>query len=181
MKSIAVYCGHKLGNNPAFANDAKKIGELFASNGIRLIFGGGNVGLMGIVASAVLDNGGAVTGISTTHVSARQEPTHQGAEIEIVDGLNERKQRMINLSDAFCILPGGIGTLNELTDILTMQQVGESKKPIFCLNTEGYWDILDGIIAHMQTQGFVSENEGYKINNFATPEELVAAAMKYNE
>lgn len=108
LKSIAVYCGHQYGTDPAFARDAAKIGAMLAQNGIKMVFGGGNVGLMGTVATAALENGGHVTGITTHDVVAKQEPMHAGIHaFEIVDGVNERKQKMFELSDAFIILPGG--------------------------------------------------------------------------
>ncbi|MCL2749194.1 MAG: TIGR00730 family Rossman fold protein [Alphaproteobacteria bacterium] len=174
MKSVAVYCGHQFGTDPAFARDAKKVGELLARNKIRLVWGGGNVGLMGTVAGAAIENGGDVIGISTHHVIARQEPVHEGAaKIEVVEGINERKQRMFELSDAFCILPGGLGTLNELTDILTMQQVGESKKPVYFLNTHNYWNSFSRIFVHMQQNGFIANVRDYRISAAMTPEELL--------
>ncbi|MCL1892389.1 MAG: TIGR00730 family Rossman fold protein [Alphaproteobacteria bacterium] len=173
MKSIAVYCGHQFGADPAFARDAARVGELLARNKIRLVFGGGDVGLMGAVAGAAVDNGGDVVGISTHHVIAMQEPAHKGVHIEIVDGVNERKQRMFELSDAFAILPGGIGTLNELTDILTMQQIGESKKPVYFLNTSKYWDMFGRIFVHMQHAGFIVSMDHYNMAVCATPEELI--------
>ena len=173
MKSIAVYCGHQFGTDPEYVKDAKKLGELLGKNKIRLVFGGGNVGLMGAVASAALENGGQVIGVSTDDVIAKQEPVHTGAEMEIVDGVNERKQRMYELSDAFCILPGGMGTLNELTDVLTMQQIGESKKPIYFLNTSGYWDFFGNVFTHMQDSGFIADMNDYNIKICYTPEELI--------
>ena len=173
MKSLAVYCGHQFGTNPEFARDAKKLGELLARNKIRLVFGGGDVGLMGVVATAAIENGGEVIGISTHHVVAKQEPAHAAAKIEIVAGVNERKQKMFELSDAFCILPGGIGTLNELTDVMTMQQIGESKKPIYFLNTEKYWNIFGRVLVHMAQNGFIENMDDYEMTVFDTPEELV--------
>lgn len=181
MKSVAVYCGHQFGTDPEFTRDAAKVGELLARNKIKLVFGGGNVGLMGAVASGALGNGGQVIGISTHHVAAKQEPVHEGVEIEIVDGVNERKQRMFDLSDAFCILPGGIGTLNELTDIMTMQQIGESKKPIFFLNTAGYWDIFGQVLVHMQNNGFIADMKDYEIHVVKEPQELIKLIMNTDD
>ena len=178
LKSMAVYCGHQFGTDPQFAKDAAKIGELMAKNGIRLVFGGGDVGLMGTVAKAAMDNGGHVIGISTHHVIALQEPIHKGIEAEIVDGVNERKQRMYELSDAFCILPGGMGPLNELTDIVTMQQVGETKKPIYFLNTSGYWNIFGRVMAHMNRAGFISPIAEYNMKTFDYPEDLVKTYLR---
>jgi uncharacterized protein (TIGR00730 family) len=183
MKSVAVYCGHQFGADPAFARDAKKTGELLARNRIRMVFGGGAVGLMGAVASSAIDNGGEVIGVTTPHVVALQEPPHQGAKIQIVAGVNERKQRMFELSDAFCILPGGMGTLNELTDIVTMQQIGETKKPIYFLNTGKYWNIFGRIFIHMQNSGFIASMDDYNMLICNTPEEMVGslAALSIDE
>ena len=180
MKSVAVYCGHQFGTDPAYARDASELGELLAKNKIRLVFGGGNVGLMGSVATGAVKNGGDVIGVSTPHVIAKQEPVHEKVKIEIVDGVNDRKQRMFDLSDAFCILPGGIGTLNELTDIMTMQQIGESKKPIFFLNTGGYWDIFGRVMVHMQDNGFIADMKDYSIQVANDPEELVNLILERN-
>ena len=138
LKSIAVYCGHQMGTDPQFKRDAAAVGRMLAKNGIRMVFGGGDVGLMGTVATACLKNGGEVIGVSTNDVIAMQEPAHTGIEVQIVDGVNKRKQLMFDESDAFIILPGGIGTLNEVTDILTMQQIGETNKPVFFLNSNGF-------------------------------------------
>ena len=175
LKSMAVYCGHQFGTNPAFERDAKKLGELMAKHGIRLVFGGGNAGLMGVVASAAVDNGGDVIGISTPHVIAKQEPIHPNIRAEIADNLSERRQRMYELSDAFCILPGGTGTLDELTDILVRQQIGESKKPLYFLNTAKYWSIFGRVMVHMQHEGFIPNMNDYNMKVFNTPEEVIKA------
>jgi hypothetical protein len=137
------------------------------------VFGGGNVGLMGTVAQAALDSGGSVLGVSTPDVIALQEPIHSDVEALIVDGINERKQRMYEAVDSFCILPGGFGTLNELTDILTMHQVGESRKPIYFLDTDGFWDIFIEVFRHMDKAGFISPLAEYKMEFFSSPEELI--------
>jgi len=180
LNSMAVYCGHQFGTSPRFAGDAAKIGRLMAEQGIRLVFGGGNVGLMGMVAQAAIDNDGDVLGVSTHAVIESQEPMHVGIEAVVVAGINERKQRMYEESDAFCILPGGFGTLNELTDILTMQQVGESKKPIYFLDTDGYWDIFIQVFRHMSYAGFISEMADYNMKFFTSPEELIESYLKDN-
>jgi hypothetical protein len=173
IKSVAVYCGHQAGSNPEYLRDAQRVGELLARNKFTLVFGGGNVGLMGAVASAALDNGGEVIGISTTHVVSLQEPAHDGIDVKIVDGLSTRKQEMYDLSDAFVILPGGIGTLDEMTDIMTKQQVGESCKPIFMMNTAKYWEIFGQIMTHMQQEGFMPNPEDYNLHVVNTPEDLI--------
>jgi hypothetical protein len=173
IKAVAVYCGHQFGNNPEYAKDAHKIGELLARNKFTLVFGGGNVGLMGTVASAAIDNGGEVIGISTTHVLSLQEPAHEDIQVKVVDGLSTRKEEMFELSDAFIILPGGIGTLDEMTDMMTKQQVGESCKPIYMMNTAKYWEIFGQVMVHMQTEGFMPSADAYNLHVVNSPEELI--------
>lgn len=179
IKTVAVYCGHEFGLNPAFVRDAGMMGELIAKNGLNLVFGGGDVGLMGTVSSAALNNGGHVIGISTEHVIAKQEPAHERIDVKIVRGVNERKQKMFELSDAFIIMPGGIGTLNEATDILTMQQIGETKKPLFFLNTANFWESLYKLILEMKRQNFVDEWNDYIAYMGESPEEIIERIMTY--
>ncbi len=181
IKSVAVYCGHQFGNNPEYARDARKIGELLARNKMTLVFGGGNVGLMGTVSSAALENGGNVIGISTTHVASLQEPAHKEIDVKIVDGLSTRKEEMFDLSDAFVILPGGIGTLDEMTDIMTKQQVGESCKPIYMMNTAKYWEIFGQVMTHMQAEGFMPSADDYNLHVVNTPEELIKRLLNGND
>lgn len=180
LKSVAVYCGHQFGTDPQFARDAKKIGEMLAKNNIRVVFGGGDVGLMGTVANAALQNGGHVSGITTRKVLEKQEPLHDNLDrFEIVDGVNERKQRMFDLSDGFIILPGGTGTLNELTDIMTMQQIGETNKPLFFMNTKHFWAPFGRLLIHMRQTGFFVRPQDYNMHAANTPEELMAKVLNY--
>jgi len=173
IKSAAVYCGHQFGKDPAYARDARKVGELLARNKITLVFGGGGVGLMGTVASAAVENGGKVIGITTQNVVSLQEPIHQDVDVKVVKKLSTRKEQMFDLSDAFIILPGGIGTLDEMTDIMTKQQVGESCKPIYLLNTAKYWEILGQVMVLMQNEGFMKSMDDYNLHVVDTPEELI--------
>lgn len=179
LKSIAVYCGHQFGTDPAYKRDAAKIGEMLAKNGIKMVFGGGNVGLMGTVANAALNAGGTVVGVSTHHVVALQEPVHEGIDVEIVDGVNERKQKMFELSDGFIILPGGTGTLNELTDIMTMQQIGETNKPLFFMNTKNFWGPFARLLIHMKKCGFFVRPEEYNLHGANTATELMEKVLNY--
>ncbi len=180
LKSVAVYCGHQYGNDPQFAADAAKIGAMLAKNNIRVVFGGGNVGLMGTVANAALENGGYVAGITTHDVMAKQEPLHDNLNhFEIVDGVNERKQRMFDMSDGFVILPGGTGTLNELTDIMTMQQIGETNKPLFFMNTLHFWAPFSRLLIHMKNCGFFVRPQDYNMHGATTPEELIEKILNY--
>ena len=181
LNSLAVYCGHQFGTNPQFERDAARIGELLARNKIRMIFGGGNVGLMGATASSAIRNGGVVLGVTTHNVVAKQEPAHTEIQVEIVDGVNERKQRMYDLSDGFIILPGGIGTLNEFTDILTMQQIGETHKPLFFMNTANFWESFSRMFLTMQDSGFIDSVDDYHVHVADTPEELFRQITNYGE
>ncbi|MBR2285857.1 MAG: TIGR00730 family Rossman fold protein [Alphaproteobacteria bacterium] len=179
IKTVAVYCGHEFGINPAFVRDAGLMGELIAKNGLNMVFGGGDVGLMGTVASAALNNGAHVIGVSTEYVIAKQEPAHEKIDVQIVHGVNERKQKMFELSDAFIIMPGGIGTLNEATDILTMQQIGETKKPIFLLNTSNFWEQLNVLMLSMRRNGFIDDWDDYIVYMGDTPEEIMNNILNY--
>ncbi|MDR0319728.1 MAG: TIGR00730 family Rossman fold protein [Rickettsiales bacterium] len=172
-KSIAVYCGHKFGNNPTYKDEAEKMGRLIGESKIRLVFGGGNAGLMGTVARAARDAGGEVIGISTQNVINLQEPLLDGIQNEIQDNLSKRKMRMFELSDAFCILPGGLGTLDELVEILVMHQIKESHLPIYFLNTNGYWNILGRVMAHMQREGFLGDLNQFNMQILSSPEEVI--------
>ena len=178
LKTVAVYCGHQFGNNPEFNRAAVAVGMALAKNNIQMVFGGGDVGLMGAVSTAALRNGGHVIGVSTDDVIARQEPAHAEIDVEIVDGVNERKQRMFELSDAFIILPGGIGTLNELTDIMTMQQIGETKKPLYFLNIEDFWKPCGDLIKHMIDCGFIESLDDYKMYNANSVDELIKMVVE---
>jgi len=175
QKAMAVYCGHQFGINPKYTEAAKKMGELMAQNNIRLVYGAGDVGLMGTVSKANLDAGGYPIGITTPHLLAKQEPAQEGIELEITDTLMKRKARMIELSDAFCILPGGMGTLNEVTDLLVMHQVGETHLPVYFLNTDGFWKVFGLVLKKMIKEGFVKDHIQYNMKIFDTPEELIKA------
>lgn len=181
LNSLAVYCGHEFGKNPQFERDAIRVGELLARNKIRMVFGGGNVGLMGATATSALRNGGVVLGVTTHNVVAKQEPAHDEIAVEVVRGVNKRKQRMYNLSDGFIILPGGIGTLNEFTDILTMQQIGESVKPIFFMNTGKFWESFSRMFLVMQDNGFIENVNDYRVYVADTPDELFKQIINYGK
>ncbi|MDR0967256.1 MAG: TIGR00730 family Rossman fold protein [Rickettsiales bacterium] len=172
--SMAVYCGHSIGNNPEYAHQAEILGQMMAKSDIRLVYGGGETGIMGVVANAVKNNGGEVIGI-TTPTLIHREPVLEGIETEIKDTLLERKKRMIELSDAFCICPGGVGTLNEVSDIMTMHQVNETVLPIYFLNTNGFWDILGDMLKQMIREGFLGSQTEYNMMICDTPEEVIKA------
>jgi len=153
--SICVYCGSSAGNRPEYADAARELGALLASQGIRLVFGGGSVGLMGILADAVLAAGGYVTGV-IPHGLRTRELAHEGvSEMIAVDSMHARKQRMVDLADAFIALPGGIGTLDELFETWTWLQLGIHRKPVGLLNVGSYYDSLLVFLRQMVDRGFL--------------------------
>jgi uncharacterized protein (TIGR00730 family) len=155
IKSICVYCASGPGNNPAFAEAAKQFGRILAENGIRLVYGGGSVGLMGTLADSVLDHGGAVTGVIPDFLMNREHMLLRVQERIITRDMHERKRVMFERADAFVALPGGIGTLEELVEQMTWAQLGRHKKPILILNSERFWDPLCALIDHMERLQFI--------------------------
>ena len=153
--SVCVYCGSSTGERPEYANAARELGTLLAKRKIRLIFGGGSVGLMGVLADAALDGGGHVTGV-IPHGLRTAELAHEGVtEMIEVDSMHDRKQRMLELSDAFIALPGGIGTMDELFETWTWLQLGIHVKPVGLLNVGGYYDPLIAFLRRMSRHGFL--------------------------
>ena len=146
-----------------------------AESGIRLIFGGGRIGLMGVLADAVLDGGGTVIGIIPKHL-ASVEIAHGGlTELHVVDSMHTRKQKMFDLADAFVVLPGGLGTLDETMEILTWRQLSLHDKPVVVLNHNGYWLPLETLIRHTIDAGFVPPEAAAFYSVVATVDELFAA------
>ncbi|MBS0218743.1 MAG: TIGR00730 family Rossman fold protein [Proteobacteria bacterium] len=155
MKSICVYCGSNAGSDPRYAEAARALGARIAGEGAQLVYGGGNVGLMGIVADAVLAAGGEVTGV-IPHQLMEWEVGHRGlTRLEVVGSMHERKARMFELSDAFVALPGGFGTLDEMFEMLTWRQLGLGHKPCAFLDVAGFWQPLMAMLDHMVGERFV--------------------------
>src|SRR5215813_11187089 len=155
IKSICVYCASGPGKNPAFVAAAKSFGRILAENGIRLVYGGGAVGLMGALADSVLDHGGEVTGVIPDFLVNREHMLVRVQERIVTPDMHERKRTMFERADAFVALPGGIGTLEELVEQLTWAQLGRHRKPILLLNIDGFWDPLIELIDHMRNLGFI--------------------------
>lgn len=155
IKTVCVYCGSGSGSNPRFAEAAIALGRIFAENQIRLVYGGGSVGLMGAVARSVLDHGGAVTGIIPEFLRAKENAMVGVQDMVITPDMHERKRLMFERSDAFVALPGGIGTLEELVEQMTWQQLGRHTKPVLLANIDGFWEPLLSLIAHMRTSEFI--------------------------
>ena len=153
---LCVYCGSAAGLDPCYQDAARELGGALAKAGIELIFGGGRVGLMGVLADAVLAGGGRVVGIIPRRLRDA-ELAHPGAgELVIVGSMHERKRQMAERADAFAILPGGIGTLDETFEILTWRQLGLHDKPIFLVDVAGYWQPLRDLLDHLSAQGFTA-------------------------
>ena len=155
IKSICVYCASGPGTNPAFMRAAKQFGRILAEKGIRLVYGGGSVGLMGALADSVLAHGGAVTGVIPDFLVNREHMLLSVQERIITPDMHARKREMFERADAFVGLPGGVGTLEELVEQLTWAQLGRHKKPILILNIEQFWDPLCALIKEMRRLEFI--------------------------
>jgi len=157
MKSVCVYCGSSIGARPVYAQQAAALGTRLASEGLALVYGGGNVGLMSVVADAALAAGGEVIGVIPEQLVG-WEVAHTGlTRLEIVATMHERKARMFDLSDAFVALPGGFGTLDEMFEMLTWRQLGLGDKPCAFLDVDGYFAPLMAMLDRMLREGFLRE------------------------
>ena len=157
MKNISVFCGAHDGNNPRYAEDAKKIGEILAAKGINVVFGGGNVGLMKIVSDAALDNGVDAIGIGLESLHNLELVNPRLKNQIITKTLLDRKDEFMKRSDAFIVLPGGVGSLDELAEIMANNQLGLINKPVGLLNTEGYYDHLLSWMKKAVEEDFITE------------------------
>ncbi|QUS57483.1 TIGR00730 family Rossman fold protein [Pseudovibrio brasiliensis] len=155
LKSICVYCGSNAGSQPLFEQAAIQLGELLAREGIRLVYGGGSIGLMGAVAKTVLENGGKVTGVIPKFLKEREVMLEDAHELIVTQDMHERKRTMFEKADAFIALPGGIGTLEELVEMLTWAQLGRHDKPMLLLNLDQFWTPLVELLDHMRGLGFI--------------------------
>jgi uncharacterized protein (TIGR00730 family) len=155
INALCVYCGSSPGTDPAFLEAAQAFGKILAENNIRLIYGGGSVGLMGALAQAVLKHGGKATGVIPEFLVRRERPHRDRVEQVVVPDMHARKRTMFERADGFVALPGGLGTLEEVVEQLTWAQLGRHKKPILIANINGYWDLLLALIEHMRTVKFV--------------------------
>ena len=155
MRSVCVYCGSNAGSRPVYADRARALGTRLAHDGLALVYGGGNVGLMGIVADAALAAGGEVVGVIPEQL-VNWEVAHRGVtRLEVVANMHERKARMFDLSDAFVALPGGFGTMDEMFEMLTWAQLGLHRYPCAFLDVRGYYRDLRTMMEHMVDENFV--------------------------
>ncbi len=158
IQSICVYCGSQPGRDPAYIAAGRALGKSIAAHGLRLVYGGGTKGIMGAVAAGVLENGGRVTGIIPEFL-VDMEATRQSLtkldELIVTEDMHARKHAMFERSDAFVTLPGGIGTLEEIVEIMTWGQLGRHEKPMVFANIGGFWNPMLDLVDHMREQGFI--------------------------
>ncbi|CAA0089764.1 Cytokinin riboside 5'-monophosphate phosphoribohydrolase [Starkeya nomas] len=163
IKSVCVYCGAAPGAEAIYLETAIELGRLFAAEDIRLVYGGGGVGLMGATARACAEAGGKVTGIIPDFLIGKEQAFDHAHELIVTKDMHERKRLMFERADAFIALPGGIGTLEELIEQLTWVQLNRHSKPVMALNVSGFWDPLLGLLDHMQATGFVNTARPVKL------------------
>jgi len=173
IRNVCVYCGSGPGTDAAFVEAAREFGQIMARDGVGLVYGGGSRGLMGAVATAVLDHGGHVTGIIPEFLQNREQTLRRAQEVIITPDMHVRKQTMFDRADAFVALPGGIGTLEELVEQLTWAQLGRHKKPILILNIKGFWDPLCALLDHMRRLDFIRLELGVTLLVAETPEDVL--------
>lgn len=179
MKNISIFCGAHEGNNPKYVEEAKKVAESIAKKGINVVFGGGNVGLMKIISDTALDNGVEVLGISLKSLHALELANPRLKEIVVTDTLLDRKDEFMSRSDAFIVLPGGVGSLDELAEIMASNQLGIINKPVGILNTEGYYDHLLSWFNKAVDEGFISPANLKELLVSDSPQELVEMVVNH--
>ena len=178
MKSVCVYCGSSMGADPAYADATTQLASALAERGLRVVYGGASVGLMGLLADTALARGGEVVGV-IPQVLVDREVAHPGlTELHTVANMHERKARMAELSDAFVALPGGIGTLEELIEVYTWSYLGLHDKPLGLVNTNGYYDGFTGFLDHSVTQGFLRPETRSSLVAARDPHSLLDALVR---
>ncbi|NEX44871.1 TIGR00730 family Rossman fold protein [Pseudotabrizicola algicola] len=158
LRSVCVFCGSRPGQSPAYAQDALSLGNGLAQHGWRLVYGAGDVGLMGEVARAAIAAGASTMGVIPTHLMGKERGKRDLNQLVITENMHERKKVMFMNSDAIVVLPGGAGSLDEFFEVLTWRQIGLHRKPIFLLDTSGYWQPLIALMDHVIAQGFAEDH-----------------------
>lgn len=179
MKTLCIYCGSSPGGRPEYAAAARAAGQALVHRGIGLVYGGGNVGMMGRIADAVIDAGGEVVGVIPHHLADKELAHERATQMIRVDSMHERKQRMADLSDGFVALPGGIGTLEELFETLTWLQLGLHRKPIGLLNVAGFFDKMLAFLDHMVEERFLKPEHRALLLVADEMEGLIAAMQAF--
>ncbi|AZV22864.1 MULTISPECIES: TIGR00730 family Rossman fold protein [unclassified Mesorhizobium] len=180
IRSVCVYCGSSPGRDETYIKAGHLLGRSIAKAGLRLVYGGGTKGIMGAVAEGALKAGGKVTGIIPRFLinkEASETALDRLDELLITDNMHERKHRMFEKSDAFVALPGGIGTVEEIVEIMTWGQLGHHRKPIVFANVKGFWDPMLALLDHMAAEGFIHTAQRVKPLVVDDPEAIVAAIM----
>ncbi len=162
LARICVYCGSGPGTDPAFIAAATALGAAMAKEGIGLVYGGGDMGMMGAVADAVRGNGGTVTGIIPEFLLNKERAGFNGEGLVVTRDMHERKRKMFEMADAFVAMPGGVGTLEEIVEQMTWAQLGRHKKPILLANVKGFWEPLRALLGHMESLAFI--RKGMEVN-----------------
>ncbi|WP_424135872.1 TIGR00730 family Rossman fold protein [Roseomonas chloroacetimidivorans] len=173
MKKICVFCGANPGTDPAYAEAARTLGHAIAARGLGLVYGGGKVGLMGVVADGALEAGAEVDGVIPEHLMQRELGHGSVTRLHVVSSMHERKALMAQLSDGFVVLPGGFGTLEEAFEVLTWSQLGLHKKGTVFLDVNGYWSKLNAMLDSMTEAGFVKPEHRLLSMTAATPDEAL--------
>jgi len=176
---IAVFCGSSTGNDVAFINATKKLGKFFALNNIDVVYGGGNVGLMGALADSVMENGGKVYGVIPEKLQEKELAHSEITELTVVSNMHERKAKMAEMADAFVVLPGGAGTLEEIFEVWTWAQLGFHQKACAFLNVNGFYDKLFEMIDYMCEKEFLKQEYSDMIIKTEDQEELLKAIQSY--
>ena len=163
IRKVCVYCGSSPGTDPAYVEAAEAFGRILAEAKVGLVYGGGEIGLMGTLANAVLDHGGEVTGIIPDFLLTRERALRRAHELVVTRDMHERKRKMFDMADAFVTLPGGVGTLEEVVEQITWMQLGRHRKPILLANINGFWDPLCALFDHMKALEFIHSRGNFEV------------------
>ncbi|MGV3551723.1 LOG family protein [Rhizobium sp.] len=181
IRSICVYCGSQPGRNADYMEAGRALGRSIAEHGLKLVYGGGTRGIMGAVSSGVMSSGGRVTGIIPEFLMDKEASKHSLSaltEVIVTQDMHERKHKMFEQSDAFVTLPGGIGTLEEIVEIMTWGQLGRHKKPMVFANINGFWDPMMDLLKHMADEGFIHTSHLVKPMVIDRIEDIVPAILE---
>jgi uncharacterized protein (TIGR00730 family) len=178
ITKICVYCGSGPGTDPAFVEAARGFGQILAREKIRLVYGGGTIGMMGAIARAVHDNGGEVTGVIPEFLVTRERAGRGADGLVVTRDMHERKRKMFEMADAFVALPGGVGTLEEVVEQITWVQLGRHRKPILLANIKGFWDPLCALLAHMKSLEFIRSGLDFNLLVTPTVDDILPALRK---
>ncbi|NUM36992.1 MAG: TIGR00730 family Rossman fold protein [Candidatus Brocadiae bacterium] len=178
MKNICIYCGSSQGSDPVYIQSAREIGKIIAQEGLTLVYGGGNVGLMGAVADAAMENSGRVIGVITKLLFDKELAHPNLTELHVVNSMHERKSLMANLADCFLALPGGLGTMDEIFEVCVWTQLGIHKKACGFLNIQGFYDDLLKFLDNMVEKQFLKQNHHSQILTSSIPKEIIKKLLE---